>query len=422
MTSTLADLAPTNCWFGRSQSATDPYFKGQMSSVRVYGRALEAAEIVAPQPSITAPASGTHFPPGSLLQFAGSATDFADVPLAASTLSWTVEFHDAGVTNVVFGPLNGVAGGSYPFPADGPEATNGFHRILLSATDTQGRSATNWLDVFPGPAGADWASFYPFDAGAADANGFFDGVLLGGSTTGADVIRGSILNLGGTGQYVGLPAGVGGMRTFAGWVKWNGGGNWQRIFDFGVDTSRYAFLTPSASTGKLRFAITPAGSLEERIVEATQALPLNTWTHVAVTLDGRQAVLFVNGQAVAVNSSVNLLPSDIAGSANYFGRSQFAGPPYNDPYFNGQMDSVQIASQCLPIEQITASTLAISNSLAGVTLSWPAWNSGLVLHSATDLGAGVWTTVTNPPAATNGINFLSLPAGSDAAFFRLQLP
>jgi len=143
------------------------------------------------------------------------------------------------------------------------------------------------------------------------------------------------------------------------------------------------------------------------------------WTHVAVTLDGRQAVMFVNGQAVAVNSSVNLLPSDVAGSANYLGRSQFSA----DPYFKGQMDSVQISSETLPIEEITASSIGLSRSAATMTLNWPAWTNGLGLYAATTLGAGAsWTSITNSPVATNGINFLTLAPTNSQMFFRLQFP
>jgi hypothetical protein len=140
---------------------------------------------------------------------------------------------------------------------------------------------------------------------------------------------------------------------------------------------------------------------------------------VAVALDGWQAVMFVNGQAVSVNASVNLLPSDVAGSANYFGRSQFSA----DPYFNGEMDSVEVSSLTLPIEQITASSVGVSTASPTLTLNWPAWTNGLGLYSATSLlAASNWTAVTNSPVATNGVNFLTLKPTNSPTFFRLQLP
>ena len=63
--------------------------------------------------------------------------------------------------------------------------------------------------------------------------------------------------LDGAHSYIQLPANVarGSAYRFAAWVYWNGGANWQRIFDFGNDTSHYLFLTPSSGSGTLRFAI-----------------------------------------------------------------------------------------------------------------------------------------------------------------------
>lgn len=323
MTLTAPDIAPTNSRFGRSQFTNDPYFNGQISSVRIYGRALGADEIA---------------------------------------------------------------------------------------------SSTNSLGALPTPTNG-WLAFYPFNGNANDTNGQFNGSLVNGASTPQDVIRGPVLNLNGASQHVNLPTDAGDMRTFAAWVKWNGGGAWQRIFDFGVNNNRYAFLSPLASSGRLRFAIAPS-AFEERSVDSPAPFPVNVWTHVAVTLDGRQAVLFLNGRAVAVNNSVNLLPSDIIGNANYLGRSQFP-----DPYFNGQMDSVLLASDALPIEEITASALNIAANGETITLNWPAFDAGLALHSEPAFGGGeIWTPVTSTPVTTNGFQFLTLPATNANQFFRLQWP
>ncbi len=53
MTLTVPDIVPANVWFGRSQFTNNPYFNGQISSIRIFGRALSADEIVAPQPMIS---------------------------------------------------------------------------------------------------------------------------------------------------------------------------------------------------------------------------------------------------------------------------------------------------------------------------------------------------------------------------------
>jgi Glycosyl hydrolases family 43/Concanavalin A-like lectin/glucanases superfamily len=419
MTLTAPDIAPTNVWFGRSQFTTNAYFDGQISSVRIYGRALSADEIVAPQPVISAPLAGSSYQPGETIRFAGTATDFADVPLATGSLTWTVEFCDTNSTNIVAGPISGIGDGNYNIPSDGDEATIGYHRIILVATDTLGRAATNCVDIFPNPTNMDWTASYPFDNGAVDANGLFNGSLQSGASTSTDAVRGPVLDLSGASQYISLPADLGAMKTFSAWVNWNGGNAGQRIFDFGAGTTRYAMLTAKANNGRLRFEITPNGGGEARDLDSPGPLPVNVWTHVAVTLDGRQAVLFVNGQAVAVNSSVNLLPSDVLGPENFLGRSQ---SPAN-PYFSGQMDSVQISSQALPIEQITASSINISSTGSGLTLDWQAWSNGLGLYAASSLDANAnWTSINDPPVITNGINFLTLMPTNSPTLFRLQFP
>jgi hypothetical protein len=419
MTLTASSIVPTNVWFGRSQFPVDPYFNGEINSVRIFGRALSANEIVESQPTISAPIADSYYQPGETISFAGSATDFADSPLSALNLTWTIEFCDANGTNLAAGPFSETSSGSFSIPASGEMATNGFYQVVLTATDSLGRAATNCADIFPNPTNTAWTSFYSFNNAGADANGFFNGTLVNGASTSSDPVRGPVLNLSGASQYVSLPAGIGAMRTFSAWVKWGGGNDWPRIFDFGQNDISYAMLTAKANSGELRFEITPNGSGETRDLDSPSPLPTNVWTHVAVALDGRQAVMFINGQAVAVDSSVNLLPSDVMGSANYLGRSQFSA----DPYFNGQMDDVEISSLTLPIEQITASSLGILAGTSALTLNWPAWTNGLGLYASSALGVNAnWIYVTNAPVTTNGVNFLTLTPVPNQNFFRLQFP
>ncbi len=279
-------------------------------------------------------------------------------------------------------------------------------------------AALNTSHVTPLPqpdSGVHWTAFYPFDNSASDTDNQFNGSLLNGASTTQIPARGSVLNLTGSSQYVNLPTGIGNARTFAGWVNWAGGGNWQRIFDFGVDTAHFAYLTTKANSGKVRFGISTG---EERDVDSPAAFPTNVWTHVAVVLDGRQAVLFLNGRAVAVNNSINLLPSDVLGNANYIGHSHFSG----DPYFAGQMDSLQVYSDTMSAEQLMSMPISLSRQGANLTLNWPAINPGLVLQTSTALAPASWTMLANSPSTTNGIQFLAVPTTGPKQLFRFGWP
>jgi hypothetical protein len=430
-----ANLNATNNYLGKSQFSADPYFSGQLSSVRIFSTALSAAAIVAPQVSLAQPAPGAIFHPGDKINFSGGANDFYDNAILATGLAWSVQWRYNGATNVVIAALTGVTNGSFTIPISGIAASNAIYRVTLTAVDAIARRSTNFVDIFPASSAASntWASYYPFTSNANDASNNFNGTLTGGASIQSDPTRGSVLNLSGASQYVSFPAGISAARTFSGWVNWRGGNKWQRIFDFGQDTQHFFFLSPYTSDTNLQVAITAQASNYTQVIEAPE-FPQNAWTHVAVTLDGRQGILYLNGQAVAVNNSVNLLPSDIGGTKNYFGKSQFSA----DPYFNGELDSVKINSQTLSPAQIFAPTLAITQPVLGTLYS----GGGSLAYAgvAADYSdallspaAYTWSAefhhdgLTDPffgplSGATNGV--LSIPTNGPAStnvFYRLYL-
>jgi hypothetical protein len=165
---------------------------------------------------------------------------------------------------------------------------------------------------------------------------------------------GNAVKLCGNGEYVNLPSGiVSGLHDFtiSAWVNPSQNSPWSRVFDFGTGTGNYMFLTLSAGGGPLRFAITTSGGGGEQQINGTGNLPLNTWSHVAVTLSGHTGTLYVNGQAAGTNDNMTLTPADLgATNQDWIGRSQYPA----DPYLNGSVDDVNVYSQALSGSQIAA--------------------------------------------------------------------
>jgi len=350
MTVLPLNVAPQTNHLGRSKFAVDPYFNGQYASFRAYSRALTAAEIVAPVPTIALPTDGSGCWPGGVIRFRGSATDFMSVPLAASNLTWQIDFINGGATNVVMSPVAGLSEGVYTVPAN---VTNGLYRVVLTAADNLGRKATNFVSVYvSATAGSNaWSSFYPLTSNALDASNNFNGTLVNGASFVNDPTRGNVLNLSSASkQYVKLATGAGSAQTVSGWVKWNGGSNWQRIFDLSKNNNCFFDLTPCNTSTQLQCAITPDYASYKRTIDAPGPLPIGQWVHVAVTLNGREGILYLNGDAVAVNNSVNLLPSDIAGTNCVLGRSQFSA----DPYFDGRLSALRLNSRVLSRAELVA--------------------------------------------------------------------
>jgi arabinan endo-1,5-alpha-L-arabinosidase len=196
----------------------------------------------------------------------------------------------------------------------------------------------------------DWSAFYTFQVDAREHRGLYNGTLVNGAAITNDPVMGNVLSLDGISQYARLANPVANASTFATWVKWYGGANWQRVFDFGAGTGQYFFLTPSASDGNMRFAITTNGDGAEQQIEAPMPLPTNSWCHVAVTLDGTRGLLYLDGQPVATNSNLTIRPWQTLASSNYVGKSQFPA----DPTLHGRISSFRIFGRALSPAEIAA--------------------------------------------------------------------
>jgi arabinan endo-1,5-alpha-L-arabinosidase len=431
-----ANLNATNIYLGRSQWPADPYFSGELSDVRIFSYAFASNQITAPQISIGQPAQGALYTPGATVAFNGGANDFYDVPIPGSNLIWTVNFVNAGVTNILGGPWSGLTNGTFLIPGAGAGSSNGYYQFVLSATDAAGRSATNFANIYPMAAAgpSNWASFYPFTNGAQDASNLYNGTLQGGASIVSDLVRGKVLGLSGSGEYVSLPGGVGTAQTFSGWVKWDGGSQWERVFDFGQNDQDYFFLTTADSSNLVQCSITSDVAIYNQEIESPSAFPVNKWTYLAVVMDGREGILYLNGNAVAVNNSVNLLPSDIGATQCYLGKSQYPA----DPYFYGLMDSISLNSSPLSLAQLNAPLPTIKqpaqgtlysggsalifagsatdyagNALPASSFTWSGefYSNGLavpVFGPITGVTSGSYQIPTNGPASTNAFYLVSL--------------
>ena len=130
-------------------------------------------------------------------------------------------------------------------------------------------------------------------------------VYNGGTFTGTNLQLSSSSS-----QYVNLPAGIVSTLnnfTIEVWVKLNTIAAWSRIFDIGNNTSTYMFMTPTngGANGRLRFAISTS-STGEQTITGSSALSTGVWNHVAVTLNGKTGILYLNGAAVGTNSAMTL--------------------------------------------------------------------------------------------------------------------
>lgn len=175
-----------------------------------------------------------------------------------------------------------------------------------------------------------------------------DATLVGG----AKLIpgkNGNSVELNGDDGYVQLPDEiVKGLTDFTitTWVYMESSQGYQRIFDFGNDTTTNMFLTSSggnAGAKGLAFCITTGGSSKEEKIQKGTELESGKWVHVALVVSGNTGTLYENGKKVGENTNMTLNPSKLGVTTkNYIGKSQ-----YGDPNFHGQVDDFCIYNRAL---------------------------------------------------------------------------
>ena len=149
--------------------------------------------------------------------------------------------------------------------------------------------------------------------------------------------------------------------------------NGSAIFDFGKPNPQYAepaqtrmYMTVRASNDAPvpRFAITTSGTAGEQRLDAPAALPIDKWTHVAITRVGSTATLYIDGQPVATNANMTLSPADLGETTgNWLGRCQF--PQRNVSYLNAQLDEFQIFDRGLTQAEVGSLMAAAGGTVNG---------------------------------------------------------
>lgn len=268
----------------------------------------------------------------------------ANLQLRASVTPYSGYQNFDGNAGQTTGPVAMVAGQPYYFEARMKQGQYGNH--LSVAWQEPGKSRM----ILPARLVAQpinsLEAQYNFDGNTNDAFGISNGMATGAPAYVAGKSAQAI-DLDGTNGFVTLPYNVGNSSdvTVAAWINWDGGGDWQRVFDFGNSTTQNFMLTPRSSAGTMRFVIVNGGA-EQQLNTAVPAT--GQWVHVAVTLSGGTGKLYVNG-AVATSGAISIKPSDFSPIRNYIGKSQWP-----DPLFNGRIEDFRVYNRALSLAEITA--------------------------------------------------------------------
>ncbi|MEJ0038427.1 MAG: DUF4082 domain-containing protein [Gammaproteobacteria bacterium] len=257
---------------------------------------------------------------------------------------------------------SGTATGTTSWTASGVALQPGSNVLTVKATDTSNRTSTDTLTVtFNAPLTYGMVAAYSFNEGAGatvqDATGNNNlGTVTNGSWTNQGKFGNALVFNGTTSRlFVNNSASINlttGMTLMA-WVYPTSSTQTNNRTIMRRESNGY-WLYGGRTSNTLR----PGGGAvigsATKSVATTSALPVNTWSHVAMTYDGSNVVLYVNGTAVNTVAATGNIVSGT--SALWIGGNAVLGE-----YFQGRIDEVRVYNRALSATDLgTARNTAIT--------------------------------------------------------------
>lgn len=222
---------------------------------------------------------------------------------------------------------------------------------------------------------------------AADASGNLrTGTYLNGATTSATVpallfTNPTSMSFDGTNDSVSVPDDPGlritGDITIAFWKrKAADAADWTRLVGKGNATQRnYGVWEFPATNGRIKFQEYDAAGASILEVDSALATAVGTWYHIACTISGSAATLYIDGTSNATGTRTGT-PGTAADPLT-FGYAGF------HTYFNGQLDDIRIYNRALTAGEVgwlaagngppaAPTSLGASNVTVQVDLTWTA--------------------------------------------------
>ncbi|NBP24110.1 MAG: LamG domain-containing protein, partial [Proteobacteria bacterium] len=166
--------------------------------------------------------------------------------------------------------------------------------------------------------------------------------------------------------------------TVEAWINIGSYANYARIVDIGNSNGQDNILfTQLGTTGKIYLEVFggASGTTSAQVI-SPNAVPLNTWTHVAGVMEANGNMkLYINGALVASNNQTAVLARDATRFNNFIGKSNWS----SDALWNGRITDVRIWNVARTQAEIQAAMAigSISGPALGLTAAYPMGSTGV---------------------------------------------
>ncbi|WP_432181581.1 LamG-like jellyroll fold domain-containing protein [Streptomyces sp. NBC_00063] len=159
-----------------------------------------------------------------------------------------------------------------------------------------------------------------------------------------------------TAPYITVPGGLFKdvhAMTVSSWAKWDGGADFQWLYNLGKDNTKATFFTPSfADDHKLRSSVKPVNGTSEVGVSGSDKLPADQWVNITTVLDGTTITTYLNGVSIgskpaALDLAATMYAPDNT-TSGYLGKAFWSG----HPFYAGQIDDFRVYDTALSRTEI----------------------------------------------------------------------
>jgi chitodextrinase len=334
------------------------WFRGELDDVRVYGRALSAAELQTDMstPVGTAPATDSQAPS------APAGLSVSGQTQTALTLSWNAPTDNVGVTgyNLYRGGnavgSNNASTRTYTFSGLSCGTT---YALAVDAVDAAGNrstqaSANGTTTACPAPEQpGGLVAAYSFNGGSgselADSSGKGNaGTISGPSWTTAGK-NGGALTFDGVNDLVTVQDSASldltTAMTLEAWIRPTTGTSWRTVVTKEQPNNLVYGLFANSDAAHPSSIVSIGSNPVQDIVRGSAALPASTWTHLATTYDGSQLRLFVNGSQVGSRAVTGVMASSNK-------PLQIGGNKVWPEWFKGEIDDVRVYNRALNASEL----------------------------------------------------------------------
>jgi hypothetical protein len=343
------------------------YFAGSIDQVRIYDRALTAAQIVAnSQVAVAAPPPPVNTAPIANADALAAARDTA-LTIAAGAL--LANDADADGDPLIVASVDGATAAGGTITANGasswiytpPSGVVGSDSFAYTINDGRGGTATGNVTITISAPSTGLVGAWGFNenAGTSAADGSGNGRT--GTIRQAQWVPsgkyGAALAFDGIDDWVtvadhaslDLTTGM----TIEAWVKPGAMTGWETLVMKERGAGDFAYALYAHDGGSLAGgAPVPSGNVRagggQQTLRGTTTLPSGEWTHVATTYNGATQRLFVNGVEVASRPQTG--PIAVSGGVLRIGGNN----SWSGEFFQGQIDEVRVYNRALTQPEIAA--------------------------------------------------------------------